>query len=108
MRDKVDQELDELKPDLLTLSPPCTHEGGWDHLNRCFRSPVQLAQIIRENRIRRQFCIDQIQKQLRRGGDFMLEHPWGSAIWDDEGLENLRRKFGIFQDRHVCVQLEVS
>ena len=94
---KVDQELEELRPDLLIVSPPCTHEGGWDHLNKCFRSPLQIALIVRENRIRRQFCTDQIRKQLQRGGDFLLEHPWGSAFWDDDGLESLRRKYGIFR-----------
>lgn len=27
---KVSQELDKLKPKLLVVCPPCTHESGWD------------------------------------------------------------------------------
>ena len=32
VQERMDRELDELKPDLLTLSSPCTHAGGWDQL----------------------------------------------------------------------------
>ena len=35
---QVDKQLDQLKPDLLVACPPCTHRGGWEHLNRCYRS----------------------------------------------------------------------
>lgn len=32
-RKRVEQDLLENRPDLLILCPPCTHEGGWFHLN---------------------------------------------------------------------------
>ena len=38
---EVDVLLEEARPALLTASPPCTHCGGWDHLNQCFRTPLE-------------------------------------------------------------------
>ena len=32
-RKRVEQDLLDNSPDLLVLCPPCTHEGGWFHLN---------------------------------------------------------------------------
>lgn len=39
----VDRELDTLKPELLVACPPRTNRGGWDKLNRRFRSPIENA-----------------------------------------------------------------
>ena len=36
-----------------------------------------------------QFCVDQIKKQLRRGGRVLLEHPWNSDLWKFEPLQKL-------------------
>eukprot|EP00435_Cladocopium_sp_Y103_P030061 s1739_g7.t1 len=92
---QVDAELDELKPDLLVACPPCTHRGGWDHINRLRRSPLETARLIRKSRKHVAFCVQQIRKQVKRGGDFMFEHPWPSEVWNDKDMVPLKRKYGV-------------
>lgn len=92
---QVDQELDQLKPELLVACPPCTHRGGWDHINRLRRSPLETARFLRQSRKHVAFCAKQIRKQVKRGGDFLLEHPWPSEMWSDEDLATLKRKYGV-------------
>ena len=91
----VDKQLDEAKPDLLVVCPTCTHRGGWEHLNKCYRSPIETARLLKQSREQIKFSVRQIRKQLARGGEFMFEHPWGSDVWDDNEMVPLRRKFGI-------------
>ena len=89
----VDEELDALQPDLLTICPPSTHWGGWDHLNRMYRTPLENARL---NRIKRQQCrygAAQARKQVDRGGDFVFEHPWPSEMWGEPEIASPAKKF---------------
>ena len=92
---EVDVLLEEARPALLTASPPCTHCGGWDYLNQCFRTPLERARVLRESRAQIKFCAQQIQRQLHRGGHFLLEHPVGSRIWQDPLIKLLVCKYGL-------------
>ena len=92
---EVSQLLDEACPSLLTASPPCTHCGGWDHLNSCYRTPLERAKLLRVSRSQLKFCAQQIQRQLDRGGDFLLEHPVGSRIWKDPLVAPFVKKYGL-------------
>ena len=92
---EVDELLDQARPKSLTASPPCTYWGGWDHLNKCHRTPVERARLIRIARRQVKFSVEQIHKQLRRGGDFLLEHPIGSSIWREPAVRELKRKYGF-------------
>ena len=92
---QVDTLLDEACPQLLTASPPCTHCGGWDHLNMCYRTPLERARLLRTSRNQIRFCVTQIRKQLARGGHFLLEHPIGSRIWKDPLVQPLITKYGL-------------
>ena len=96
-QEHVDRLLDRAKPSLLIVCPPCTHEGGWENLNQYFRTPLERAKLIRENRCRLRFCVQQIHKQIRRGGDFLFEHPLGSRVWNSKELMQLKREFGRFR-----------
>eukprot|EP00435_Cladocopium_sp_Y103_P036191 s2735_g9.t1 len=64
---KVSRELDEANPELLVVCPPCRNRGGWEHLNRLYRSPLETARLIRRARRQSAFCVEQIQRQLKRG-----------------------------------------
>ena len=86
---KVDRLLDEHKPELLVCCPP------WEPVHRARSSPLQMAWLLRKSRSHVRFCVQQIRKQLERGGEFLFEHPWSSAVWDDAALVPLRRKFGV-------------
>ena len=92
---RVDSELESLSPEVLTLCPPCTYWGGWDHLNRFYRSPLENARLNRVKREQIKFCLEQIRKQRARGGDFLFEHPLGSEVWEEPGMVNLKREFGL-------------
>ncbi len=92
---RVDQELDSLNPEVLTLCPPCTYWGGWDHLNRIDRSPLENARLNRVKREQVKYCQEQIRKQRARGGDFLFEHPLGSDVWDEPGMISLKRDYGF-------------
>eukprot|EP00435_Cladocopium_sp_Y103_P016862 s1030_g4.t1 len=94
---RVDILLDELRPELLVVCPPCTYSGGWEHLNSCYRTPLERALLIRENRARLKFSRQQIEKQVRRGGEFMFEHPWGASTWSDSEFEDLCKQYGIIK-----------
>eukprot|EP00435_Cladocopium_sp_Y103_P052219 s999_g16.t1 len=91
----VDAQLDEADPDLLVVCPTCTHRGGWEHLNRCYRSPLETARLLKKSREQMRFSIRQIRKQLDRGGEIMFEHPWGSDVWNDAEIIPLRKKYGV-------------
>ena len=78
---RVSQELEDARLELLVVCPPRAHEGGWENLNQFYRTPIERARLSRNNKGRRKFCVDQIHNQLRRGGDFLFEHPWPSHAW---------------------------
>ena len=94
---KVDALLDELCPELLIVCPPCTYSGGWEYLNSCYRTPLERAKLLHENRARLKFSRQQIEKQVQRGGEFMFEHPWGASTWNDPEFEILCKKYGVLK-----------
>ena len=93
----VDAVLDEARPSLLIVCPTCTYSGGWENLNRLHRSPIEQSRLVCQSRLKVKFCVEQIHKQLQRGGDFMFEHPWGSRVWNSKELGSVHRKFGVFR-----------
>ena len=78
---QVDQQLEDEKPELLVCCPECKHWGGWYRLNKT-RLPL-LEQLQNERIAQRQadFCIQQIKRQIKRGGRVLVEHPWASDLW---------------------------
>ena len=92
---KVDRLLDELRPELLVVCPPCTYAGGWERLNSCYRTPLARALLIKGNRARLKFSRQQIEEQIRRGGEFLFEHPWSADTWTDPEFQGLKRKYGV-------------
>ena len=101
--EQVDRLLDKARPELLVVCPTCTHSGGWENLNQYYRTPLERAQLIRRNRARLRFCVEQIHKQVQRGGAFMLEHPWPSSIWNSPRTAIPEKEIWRFQSRHVCL-----
>ena len=92
---QVDKMLEEQCPALLVVSPECRHRGGWDHLNRRYRTPLEQARLIQRSRRQILFCKQQVVKQIKRGGEFLWEHPLGSEIWEETEVKPLKRKYGL-------------
>ena len=91
----VDKEIDQMSPELLVLCPPCTYWGGWDNLNRIYRSPIENARLNRSKRTQVKFCVSQADKQIARGGSILFEHPWGSEVWNLPEFKHLVDQFGV-------------
>ena len=83
---QVSEELDQAKPDLLVVCPECKHWGGWYRLNQKHLSMEQ--QLLNRQYAKKQvdFCVQEIKKQLKRGGRILIEHPWSSDMWKYEPL----------------------
>ena len=99
---KVSQELSEAKPKLLVVCPECKHWGGWYRLNQKHLSMEQ--QLINRRFAKKQvdFCVQEIKKQLKRGGRVLIEHPWSSDMWKYELMAKVTRS--MFKCRAgVCV-----
>jgi hypothetical protein len=48
------------------------------------------------------FCVQEIKKQLKRGGRVLIEHPWSSDMWKCEPMAKVTRS--MFKIRAgVCV-----
>ena len=92
---RVSALLDEARPSLLVCCPPCTHMGGWESLNRCYRTAIENARMMHVARSQVRYCVQEIHKQLRHGGDFLFEHPIGSRVWRLPEMQGLVRKFGV-------------
>ena len=94
---EVSDLLDNACPHLLVACPPCIHWGGWDHLNRCYRTALEQARLIRIARRQVRYCVQQIERQLSRGGQFLFEHPLHSAVWRFPAMQALVRKYHFYK-----------
>ena len=92
---QVDEQLEQEKPELLVCCPECKHWGGWYRLNRA-RLPL-IEQLQNERVAQRQadFCIQQIKKQLKRGGRVLVEHPWASDLWKYPPMAKLLKTYQL-------------
>ena len=100
-RDQVEQELANTPPALLVLCPPCTHEGGWFHLNK-HRMPTQkFLQLSLESRSYVKWCCKLFEKQVSSGGQAIFEHPSGSQVWRYPEMLALIRKYHWLKC-HMC------
>ena len=88
---RVDETLELARPDLLVVCPPCKHWGGWYHLNQ--QHLTLLQRCVNQQLAHKQanFAVDQIKKQLNRGGRVIVEHPWRSGLWQYAPMAKLLR-----------------
>ena len=92
-KEYVSDFLQNHPPDLLVVSPPCTHEGGWFHLNAS-KLPMKVRlELIRTSRGFVKFAVSLMRTQLQHGGQVLLEHPLGSKIWKYPEVQALLKDF---------------
>jgi hypothetical protein len=77
VRAKVAAELQQTRPDLLVLCPPCADEGGWFNFNACTMDPKEYIRRVCSIR----FCCQLFEQQVKAGGQAVMEHPKGSRLW---------------------------
>ena len=78
---KVSTLLESEKPELLVLCPECKHWGGWYKLNQHRLSMIDQLRNKKQAEKQADFCAKQAEKQLKRGGRVLIEHPWSSQMW---------------------------
>ena len=100
-RTQLKQELRDNPPELLTLSPPCTHEGGWFNLNSTKMERFEYLKLKAQSRILIRFCAELFQQQVSLGGRAVWEHPTGSKIWHYPEVEKLCRRYHVVK-LHMC------
>ena len=88
-RDQVKAELKQSPPDLLLVCPPCTHEGGWWHLNSAHMTMSERAQKQRESRLYIRFCCELYEQQVAMGRMALFEHPKGAQTWNYPEVKKL-------------------
>lgn len=99
---EVDRQLQEQQPELLVCSPECKHWGDWYRLNR---HHLPLTTQIKNKRVAKaqaDFCINQLKKQLRRGGRVLVEHPWSSDLWKYPPMSKLLQSALTLHKSHRC------
>ena len=100
-RAQLKAELLENPPDLLVLCPPCTHEGGWFHLNSSRMDRFMYLKIKARSRAFVRFCCDLFRQQVSLGKRALFEHPTGSNIWSYSEMTALTKKHPVIK-LHMC------
>jgi hypothetical protein len=101
-RNYVAQLLRDKPPELLVLSPPCTHEGGWHNLNELHMSPATALKKRLESRMYIRFCCQLFQQQVELGKRAVFEHPSGARTWSYAEMQALLRKH-FWCKCHMCM-----
>ena len=100
-RRKVEADLIRNCPDLLTLSPPCTDEGGWFYLNGSKMDRLEYLRRRIQSRSFIRWCCKLFRMQTDRGGRVVFEHPTGAMTWTYPEVQALLKKFTTVK-LHMC------
>ena len=100
-RKELEESLAEDPPELLILSPPCTDEGGWFHLNSSRWDRLKYLQRVAQSRSHIRFCLKLFRQQVSRGKRALFEHPTGAKTWHYPEMKTLCRRFHTAKV-HMC------
>ena len=100
-RIKLKEYLRNNPPELLVLCPPCTHEGGWFHLNATRMEKWLFLKTCARSRTFIRFCMELFQQQVSLGKRALFEHPTGARTWSYAEVQRLCRKYYTAK-LHMC------
>ena len=100
-RKRVEDALEKSPPELLVLSPPCTDEGGWFHLNSTRWDRMEYLRRVARSRSYIRWCCKLFRAQAARGKRAMFEHPTGAKTWTYPEVQSLCRQFYTCK-LHMC------
>ena len=84
---------EDLAPDWVILSPPCTWFSMINHnLNVPKMDPVKVAKMMKEARKHLSFAASMAERQLRAGKHFLFEHPFTAKSWKEPCIQRLLRR----------------
>ena len=96
-RQKAAQKIEEMQPDLLIGSPMCGPYSNLHNLN--MRTPEGRAKVQQNEEEGDQhldFCAQQYEAQMDRGGYFIHEHPRSARSWKRPCIERLAARDDVF------------
>ena len=97
-RDRAARAIDELCPELLVGSPMCGPFSNLQNLNvKTEEAKQSLEEKEREGTMHLEFCVEQYEAQMRRGGYFLHEHPQSARSWKLGCIERLASKAEVFK-----------
>eukprot|EP00435_Cladocopium_sp_Y103_P056621 s837_g19.t1 len=100
-RRHVEDDLIQNRPDLLVLSPPCTHEGGWFNLNSSKMERWEYLQLKARSRSYIRWCCKLYRLQVSLGGEAVFEHPTGAHTWSYPEVQTLCKRYTTVK-LHMC------
>ena len=87
-QEKVLEEVDYFKPELVWIALPCTVWGPWTNIN--YKDRPQLLRRLRAKQRRLiRFAVKVALKQIEQGRHVGFEHPRNSAMWKDPSIADL-------------------
>lgn len=90
------QKLDEQKPRVVVVCPPCTMFSLLQSLNRVRMDPKVYARRMIEAKILWNYAIQICQWQHDHGRGFILEHPLSASSWGEKSVVRLESQQGVF------------
>lgn len=98
-RQKCRQQIQERKPKVLVVCPPC---GPFSPLQRLSRSKGNEQERERkrvEGEVLLAFAMEICEMQREAGRTFVFEHPKGSEAWSHDAVVRIRDQKGVFEIR---------
>jgi len=96
-RKKAADKIAQMEPDLLVGSPMCGPFSNLQHLNV---KTEEDAEKLREKEIEGEkhleFCVEQYEAQMERGGIFLHEHPKTARSWKKGCIKRLAERDDVF------------
>ena len=82
--------VDDLKPDFVIGSPPCTRLCSWNvHMNFRKMKQADVDQIDGEGRVHLEFMCKIYRRQMRAGRWLLHEHPATAVSWNEACINKL-------------------
>ena len=82
--------VDEMKPDFVIGSTPCTSFCSWNtHMNFRKMKQADVDKMVGEGRVHLQFMCKIYRKQMRAGRWLLHEHPATAVSWNEECINKL-------------------
>ena len=105
MRERAWNLQEQQRPFLLVGCPPCRPFSSLFESNASRMNPEARKIIIREGIIHVNFCVQLYHKQIKNGGYFLHEHPWGAWSWQLPAMKALMECEGVQLGKgHMCRQ----
>ena len=104
-RQRAEELIEFLRPDLLIGSPPCGPFSQIQFLNQTKCDPAEMLRKVQEGREHLRFCCKLYLKQIERKKFFLHEHPASASSWHQEDIAEVEQHPEVQKvTGHMCEQ----